>query len=181
METNSCLNVPTAQCHVQKPRDITQVKTQRVQTQPAASLHDQSQDGKTQAEKKVERKRDSWWSVGNPALRMEAQEETRLCFFWMVTTRTIVYCVFCWRVGTSEGKRRLNGWLEAWDRGSHCGAGVAWGPLSALEALSEQVVAVVALFWASGGRKKGGRARTAGHVQRPGVGTEWCYTHTIAI
>lgn len=87
----------------------------------------------------------------------------------------------CWEHPVEE---RLNGWVRVWDRGFLCGLGVEWGPLSALEALSEQgeqVVALVALFWASrkreGGRERG-RARTTGHVQRPGVGTQSCHAHT---
>lgn len=36
---------------------------------------------------------DSWWSVGNPALRMEAQEEKRLFFFKWRQEGTIAYCL----------------------------------------------------------------------------------------
>lgn len=67
----------------------------------------------------------------------------------------------CWEHPVEE---RLNGWVRVWDRAFLCGLGVEWGPLSALEALSEQgeqVVALVALFWASRKREGG---REGGHA-----------------
>lgn len=80
-------------------------------------------------------------------------------------------------------EERLNGWVQGWDRGLHCGLGV--GVRTSLCSRSS--------IWARGAgfrlgcsfflgkETEGGRTRTTGHVQRPGVGTEWCppmHTHT---
>lgn len=93
--------------------------------------------------------------------------------FRMATARTIMYCVFHRLLGAStrrEAKRLSARWRQGdplWARPWREDPSLLW---KFFFERGEQVVALVALFL--GKAKQGGRTRTTGHVQRPGVGTE---------
>lgn len=108
---------------------------------------------------------------------MKAAERRQTFFPQMATARTISFCLFHQLLG-APGEERLNAWVGGRNRGLLRRLGTGWGGLSALEAPLEQDgrrLSPWLLF--SGQKKEGGRARTTGHVQRPGMGTEWCYTN----
>lgn len=134
----------------------------------AVLAHDQSQDERRRGQKAHQLVATGYQCINKDS---GGEETSLLC---MATAGTIMYFVY-W----VPREERLNGWVECWDRGLHYGLhfGVRTPFCSgSFFELGEQVVTLVALFL--GKRRVEGRTHITGHVQRPGVGTEWCHTHT---
>lgn len=135
----------------------------------AVPAHDQSQD-----ERRRGQKANQLVATGYQCIKKGdsgGEETSLLC---MATAGTIMYFVY-W----VPREERLNGWVERWDRGLHYG--LHFGVRTPFCTGSffeqgEQVVTLVALFLGKG--RVEGRTHITGHVHRPGVGTEWCHTHT---
>lgn len=135
----------------------------------AVPAHDQSED-----ERRGGQKANQLVATGYQCIKKGdsgGEETSLLC---MATAGTIMHFVY-W----VPREERLNGWVERWDRGPHYGLhfGVRTPFCSgSVFEQGEQVVTLVALFLGKG--RVEGRTHITGHVQRPGVGTEWCHTHT---
>lgn len=145
-------------------------------TNPTSCTVTWSKPGWKKNLREEERKRVSWWPVDTNGSKVETQEERRLFLFkWRQQLQS---CTVSSSLQPPE-EERLNGWVQGWDTGLYCELG--FGVRTLLCSGSS--------FWAGGAgcclgcsflgkEKEGGRTRTTGHVQRPGVGTEWCHIHT---